>query len=206
MSGYGHEVRAQADELRHTGHVAGVVAARAGELAAGPDARDGLAHQPPHLARPGVAHALAQVSGGDVEHVHARHGQDFVQVLDSLGLLDHAHHKGLLVHVARGLITPNAYAVVVGAPATHAAMALRVVARGPRDAVGLLARVHVRDYDALQSPGEKAQNGRVAVVGYACDGRYAERLGGPRHVLHLGQRHGAVLAIDHHEVEAHRTE
>jgi hypothetical protein len=44
------------------------------------------------------------------------------------------------------------------------------------------------------------------VVGNAGDGRDAEHLGGPHHVLDLVQAHRAMLAVDHDEVITDRSE
>ena len=64
----------------------------------------------------------------------------------------------------------------------------------------------MRDDDALHPAVQKAQDRRVLVVGNTGNRGDAEHLGRPHHVLDFVQAHRAVLAIDHHEVVADRSE
>ena len=104
------------------------------------------------------------------------------------------------------LVTGHADAVVLRASAAHSAVAVGVVARGPRDGGGLLAGVDVRHDDPLEAAVEVSEDRGVGVVGNAGDGSDPERLGGADHVLDLVEVGGAVLAVDHHEVVAESAE
>ena len=55
-------------------------------------------------ARTGIAHALSQVTRGDVQHVDPGHGQDRVQIVHRCGLFNHGNHQELGVNPARRLV------------------------------------------------------------------------------------------------------
>src|SRR5215470_2914222 len=203
----GYEVCSEFDELRDARSVARRVAAHANELAARPDPRNDLAHELPYRRRAGIAHALPEIAGRHVQHVDAGHLEDCVEIAHGFRFFDHGNHEQLRVDPSSGFVPRRSDAVVMRAPTRgHSPVAVRMVARRPGHAFGDLCGIDVGYDDALYATIEEAEDCRVFVVGNAGDGRDAEHLSRPHHVLDLIEAHRPVLAVDHDEVVSDRSE
>ena len=205
-SGNGYEVGAEFDEFGDAGGVSRVVAADADIFAGGADAGDGVGHYLADLGLGRETHTLAEVAGGDMEDIDAGDGGNVVQVGYGGFFLDHRDDEDLGVDPSGGLVAGYADAVVVGAAAAHAAVAVGMVTGGLGYGGGLGAAVDMGNDDALQAAVEEAEDGGVVVVGDAGNGGDVKGFGGAHHIFDLVEVHRAVFAVNHYEVEAEGAE
>ena len=136
-------------------------------------------------ATPGLPMLCPRIRCRDVEHIRPGYLQDVVQVSDCLDILDHGDNQHLGIDPRSRFVARDTDAIVLGASATHAPVAVRVVAGSAGDGGGLLASIDVGHDDPLQAPVEVSQDGRLRVVRDPRDGGDSEGLAGPNHVLHL---------------------
>ena len=81
QGGNSYEVGAELDKFGNASRIGRGIATRADEFATGSDFGNDLTHELPHCRATGIAHALSQVTRGNVQHVDPGHGQDRVEIV-----------------------------------------------------------------------------------------------------------------------------
>src|SRR5215510_13448601 len=81
QGGNGYEIGSELNKLGDASRISRRIATCSDPSTPSPDFGNDLAHDLPHCRSAGIAHALAQVTRGDMQYVDTRHSQNRVKIV-----------------------------------------------------------------------------------------------------------------------------